>query len=131
MWQPILTIFFNARVIVIVRCRAVLHPLKPAVSRSKLRVVVGASVYLCAIASLVPLVLVLKFTDVGFEECMAKPNTKDYLHVVLNDRSMFSSRPILFILHYKICRAYFFHINLKFEFFPYKLHSNLQYTPDG
>ena len=82
-------------------------------------------------ASLVPLVLVLKFTDVGFEECMAKPNTKDYLHVVLNDRSMFSSRPILFILHYKICRAYFFHINLKFEFFPYKLHSNLQYTPDG
>ena len=69
-WQPTLTVFFNAGVFMVVliaifRCRAVLHPLKPAVSRSKLRVVVGV-LYFCAIASLVPLVLVLKFTEVCF-----------------------------------------------------------------
>ena len=108
-WQPTSTVFFNAGVFMVVaiaifRGRAVLHPLKPAVSRSKLRVVVGA-VYLCAIACVVPLVLVLKYTDV----CLFNrwPNltlniihtffliTVDYLFPVL----------ILFILYYKICKA--------------------------
>ena len=36
---------------------------------------------------------------------VAKPKTKYYLHSLLNDRSIFSSRPNYFILYYKICKA--------------------------
>ena len=107
--QPILTIFFNAGVFMVVliaifRYRAVLHPLKPAVSRSKLRVVVGV-VYLWAIACVVPFILVLKFTDdVCFEEW---PNST--LNIIytffLTTVQYFLPVLILFILYYKICKA--------------------------
>ena len=107
-WQPTLTVFFNAGVFMVVliaifRSRAILHPLKPAVSRPKLRVVVGA-VYFCAIASLVPLVLVLKFTEVCFVEW---PNPK--LNIIytffLTTVQYILPVLILFILYYNICKA--------------------------
>ena len=108
-WQPILTLFFNAGVFMVVliaifRCRAVLHPLKPAVSRSKLRVVVGA-VYLCAIACVVPLVVLLEYTDV----CSFKGWTNPTLYVIdslfLITVEYFLPVLILFILYYKICKS--------------------------
>ena len=107
-WGPILTIFFNAGVFMVVliaifRCRAVLHPLKPAVSRSKLRIVVGVA-YLCAIASLIPAVFVLKFTDVCFPEW---PNpTLSIIYTFFSTTiQYFLPVLILFILYYKICKA--------------------------
>ena len=107
-WKPILTIFVNAGVfmmvlIAIFRYRAVLHPLKPAVSRSKLRIVVGA-VYFCAIASVVPLGFVLKFTDVCFEEW---PNPKLNIIYTFFLMTVQYILPvlILFILYYNICKA--------------------------
>ena len=108
-WQPTSTVFFNAGVFMVVvisifRGRAVLHPLKPAVSRSKLRVVVGA-VYLCAIACVVPLVLVLKYTDA----CLFKGWTNRTLYIIhsffLMTVQYFLPVLILFILYYKICKA--------------------------
>ena len=107
--QATLTVFFNAGVfmvvlIAIIRFRAVLHPLEPAVSRSKLRVVVGA-VYLCAIACVVPLVLVLKYTDA----CLFKGWTNRTLYIIhsffLMTVQYFLPVLILFILYYKICKA--------------------------
>ena len=107
-WQPTIIVFFNAGVFMIVviaifRCRAVLHPLKPAVSRSKLRVVVGV-VYFCAIASLIPFVLVLKFTDVCFEE-WPNPTLNIIYTLFLTTVQYFLPVLILFILYYKICKA--------------------------
>ena len=108
-WGPTITFFFNAGlfmlvVIAIFRCRAVLHPLKPAVSRSKLRVVVGAA-YLCAIACVVPLVLVLKYTDA----CLFKGWTNRTLYIIhtffLITVQYFLPVLILFILYYKICKS--------------------------
>ena len=108
-WQPTLIVFVNAGVFMVVviaifRCRAVLYPLKFGVSRSKLRVVVGA-VYLCAIACVVPLVLLFTFTDVClFEEW---PNqTLNIIHTLflITVRYLFPV-PILIILYYKICKA--------------------------
>ena len=107
-WQPTLTVFFNAGVFMVVliaifRCRAVLHPLKPAVSRSKLRVVVGA-VYLCAIACVVPCILVLKFTNVCFEK-WPNPTLNVIYTFFLITVQYFLPVLILFILYYKICKA--------------------------
>ena len=107
-WKPILTIFVNAGVfmmvlIAIFRYRAVLHPLKPAVSRSKLRIVVGVA-YLCAIASLIPAVFVLKFTDVCFPE-WPNPTLSIIYTFFLTTVQYFLPVPILFILYYKICKA--------------------------
>ena len=107
-WEPMTTMFLDAGIYLVVvigifRFRAVLHPLKPAVSRSRLRVVVGV-LYFCAIASLVPLVLVLKFTDVCFPEW---PNPK--LNIIytffLTTVQYFLPVLILFILYYNICKA--------------------------
>ena len=108
-WQPILIIFFNAGVFMVVliaifRYRPVLHPLKPAVSRSKLRIVVGA-VYFCAIASVVPFGFVLKFTDdVCFEE-WPNPTLNIIYTSTLTTVQYFLPLSILFILYYKICKA--------------------------
>ena len=107
-WKPILTIFVNAGVFMVVliaifRYRAVLHPLKPAVSRSKLRIVVGVA-YLCAIASLVPAVIVLKFTDVCLQES-PNPILSFIYTFFLTTVQYFLPVPILFILYYKICKA--------------------------
>ena len=109
MWEPTLTSFFNAGVFMVVviaifRGRAVLHPLKPAVSRSKLRIVVGA-VYLCAIASVVPLVLVLKYTDVCLFEEWPNPTLYIIHTFFLITVEYFLPVLILFILYYKICKA--------------------------
>ena len=90
-------------VITIFRCRAVLHPLKPAVSRSKFRVVVG-SVYFCAIACVVPNILVLKFTDVCFEN-WPNPTLNIIYTFFLMTVQCFLAVLILFILYYKICKA--------------------------
>ena len=108
-WDPTFTIFFNAGVFMVVligifRFRAVLHPLKPAISRSKLGVVVGA-VYFCAIASVVPFILVLKFTD---DACFEKwPNPTLYIIYTFFLTIVLYFLPvlILFILYYKICKA--------------------------
>ena len=108
-WRPSMIFFYNAGVFMLVviaifRCRAVLHPLKPAVSRSKLRVVVGA-VYLCAIACVVPLVVLLEYTD----GCSFKGWTNPTLHVFhsffLITVEYFLPVLILFILYYKICKS--------------------------
>ena len=104
-WGPTMTFFFNAGVfmllvIAIFRCRAVLHPLKPAVSRSKLRVVVGV-VYLCAIACVVPLVLVLKYTDVCSFKGWINPTLYIIHSLFLITVEYFLPVLILFILYYK------------------------------
>ena len=107
-WGPMITIFFNAGIYLVVligifRCRAVLYPLKPAVSRSKLRVVVGA-VYFCAIACVVPYILVLKFTDVCFE-VWSHPTLNIIYTFFLTIVQYFLPVLILFILYYKICKT--------------------------
>ena len=89
--------------IAIFRYHSVLYPLKPAVSRSKLRVVVGAA-YLCAMTTVVSLILVLKFTDECLEEW---PNpTQNIIYTFsLSTVQCFLPVLILFILYYKICKA--------------------------
>ena len=109
MWGPMITIFFNAGIYLVVligifRCRAVLHPLKRAVSRSKLRVVVGA-VYFCAIACVVPFILVLKFTDDVCSEKWPNPTLNIIYTFFLTIVQYFLPVLILFILYYKICKA--------------------------
>ena len=108
-WRPMTTMFLDAGIYLVVligifRFCAVIHPLKPAVSRSKLRLLVGA-VYFWAIACVVPFILVLKFTD---DVCFEKwPNRTlniiytFFLTIVL----YFLPVLILFILYYKICKA--------------------------
>ena len=108
-WQPTLTVFFNAGVFMVLfigifRCRAVLHPLKPPVSRSNLRVVVGA-VYLCAITCVAPLVLVLKFTDDVCSEDWPNPTLNIIYTSFLTTVQYFLPILILFTLYYKICKA--------------------------
>ena len=104
-----ITIFFNAGIYLVVligifRCRAVLHPLKPAISRSKLGVVVGA-VYFCAIASILPFISVLKFTDDVCSEKWPNPTLNIIYTFFLTIVQYFLPVPILFILYYKICKA--------------------------
>ena len=108
-WRPSMIFFYNAGVFMLVviaifRCRAVLHPLKPAVSRSKLRVVVGV-VYLCAIACVVPLVLVLKYTDVCSFKGWINPTLYIIHSLFLITVEYFLPVLILFILYYKICKS--------------------------
>ena len=106
--QATLTVFFNAGVfmvvlIAIIRFRAVLHPLEPAVSPSKLRVVVGA-VYLCAIACVVPFILVLTFKHVCFEK---RPNSTPKIIYMFFLTTVQCFLPVLtlFLFYYKICKA--------------------------
>ena len=89
--------------IAIFRCRVVLHPLTCAVSRSKLGVVVGA-VYICAIACVIQLVLVLKLTDVCFQG-WPNPTLNIIYTLYLMIVQYFLPVLILFILCYKICKA--------------------------
>ena len=87
-------------VIAIFRYRAVLYPFKPAVSRSKLRVIVGAvyiCVTICAVAG--------SFVTIA-EKCLSEwpISVPDVLHIISYSIQWLILVAVLSILYYKICR---------------------------
>ena len=86
-------------VIAIFRYRAVLYPFKPAVSRSKLRVIVGAvyiCVTICAVTGSLP-----SAKDCFPEWPISLPNV---LHIISYSIQWLIPVAVLSILYYKICR---------------------------
>lgn len=66
-YRPVHTVFFTAGahfllLISALRYRAVLHPLKPPIRRRTLKIM-STAVYACAITSMIPYVLVLRFDE--------------------------------------------------------------------
>ena len=103
-WRLAMALFLLAGcsfmiVIAIFRYRAVLYPLKPAVSRSKLRVIVGA-VYICVTICKVA----GSFLSIA-EKCLPEwPSSADILHIISFSIQWLLPVAVLSILYYKICR---------------------------
>ena len=88
-------------VIAIFRYRAVLYPFKPAVSRSKLRVIVGA-VYIC-----VTICAVAESFLTTTEKCLLElPISLHYvIYIISFSFQWLIPVAVLSVLYYKICRA--------------------------
>ena len=110
-WYPMQTVLFTAGgyfmvVIAVVRYRAVIYPLKQAVSRPKLKCV-ACVVYVFAIICTIPFILVLQFMK-PTRECVEKwPNwALNVIYTVfLFFIEYFIPVTMLSILYWKICKA--------------------------
>ena len=105
-WSPSATLFFMAGIhlmvlISVLRHRAVACPLKPAVSRWKIRIIV-LLVHIFALICLIPYVLVLRFTDRCFEK-WSNPSLNLSYTLFLSAVQYFIPLAILSMLYFKIC----------------------------
>ena len=109
-WQPMHTVFYTAGanflvLISLIRYRAILHPLKPVVTRRTLKVL-STFVYLLAIVCIIPNVLVLRYDKTNFT-CYEKwPMESLNIAYTVFLTCVQYLVPVLFMstIYYKICK---------------------------